>query len=168
MEERPKNRKVTFESEVLSKTVPPGEKVVADPGHGVGYISVQSAHIGYKARLWRIVTVDDKEESREIVNESSYAAVPRTAAVGTATADPNLAAAIQAAIASQSIDACRAVIATGAAPVPNADAIAAQQAQQAAQQAAEAAAAIAAQQQAQAAADAAAQQQAAQADAAPQ
>lgn len=168
VEERPKNRKVTFESEVLSKTVPPGEKVVADPGHGVGYISVQSAHIGYKARLWKIVTVDGKEESREIVNESSYAAVPRTAAVGTATADPNLAAAIQAAIASQSIDACRAVIATGAAPAPNADAIAAQQAQQAAQQAAEAAAAIAAQQQAQAAADAAAQQQVAQTDAAPQ
>ena len=154
--------------EAYAKTETPGEKVVADPGHGVGYISVQSAHIGYKARLWKIVTVDGKEESREIVNESSYAAVPRTAAVGTATADPNLAAAIQAAIASQSIDACRAVIATGAAPVPNADAIAAQQAQQAAQQAAEAAAAIAAQQQAQAAADAAAQQQAAQTDAAPQ
>ena len=166
VETRPKNRKVTYESEVLSRTVPQGEKVVADSGHGVGYISVQSAHVGYKARLWKVVTVDGKEESREIVNESSYAAVPRTAAVGTATSDPNLSAAINAAIASQSIDACRAVIAGGASPaVPDANAIAAQQA---AQQAAEAAAALAAQQAAeaaaaQAAADAAAaQQQAAQ------
>ncbi len=146
VETRPKNRKVTYESEVLSRTVPEGEKVVADSSHGVGYISVQSAHVGYKARLWKVVTVDDKEESREIVNESSYAAVPRTAAVGTATADPNLLAAINAAIASQSIDACRAVIAGGAPPVvPDANAIAAKQA-------AEAAAAIAAQQAAQQAA----------------
>lgn len=152
VETRPKNRKVTYESEVLSRTVPQGEKVVADSGHGVGYISVQSAHVGYKARLWKVVTVDGKEESREIVNESSYAAVPRTAAVGTATADPNLSAAINAAIASQSIDACRAVIAGGAAaaaPTPDANAIAAQQA---AQQAAEAAAALEAQQAAEAAA----------------
>lgn len=167
VETRPSNRKVTYESEVLSRTVPQGEKVVADSSHGVGYISVQSAHVGYTARLWKVVTVDGKEESREIVNESSYAAVPRTAAVGTGTADPNLSAAIHAAIASQSVDACRAVIAGKPAPgvvTPQVDpqSQAARQAQEAAdaleaiaaQQAAEAAAA-------QAAADAAAAQAAA-------
>ncbi|MCR5654118.1 MAG: VanW family protein [Lachnospiraceae bacterium] len=150
VETRPSNRTVSFESETLEKTVPEGEKVVGDSSKPVGYVSVQSAHVGYKAQLWKIVKVDGVEESREVINSSVYNPVPKTAAVGTATADPAVAAAIGAAIATQSIDMVRASLAGGAPATP--------QAQTAAQAAAEQAA-VQAQQQAiadQAAADAAA------------
>lgn len=148
-ETRPDNREVTYESVVISRTVPEGERVVPDGGQPAGFIDVQSAHIGYVAELWKIVKVDGVEESREQVNSSRYTATPRTAAVGTATANPLAAQAINAAIATGSIDQCRATAAAINAGSYNdaaAAAIAAQQAaiaaqQQAAQQAAEQAAA---------------------------
>lgn len=108
VEDRPANREVFYESEIVEKTVPPTERIIptTDP---VGYVDVQSVHIGYKARLWKIVKEDGVEVSREQVNSSSYAAVPRTATVGTATADPALAGQIQGAIATGSIDQVKAV-----------------------------------------------------------
>lgn len=133
-ETRPKDRKVTYESKVISKTDAPGEKIVADGSLPAGSVSVQSAHTGYVAELWKVVTVDGVEESRTQVNKSTYAAVPRTAAVGTATANPAAAAAINAAIATGSIDQCRATAAAINAGTYNdpaaAAALAAQQAQQ--------------------------------------
>lgn len=115
VETRPENREVSFESEVLSTIPAEGEKVVGDSSKPVGYINVQSAHTGYVAQLWKIVTVDGVEESREVINKSTYKAVPRTAAVGTATSDPNVSNAIQAAIATQSISYVQAVL-SGATP----------------------------------------------------
>lgn len=103
VEDRPANRTVSYVSEVLEKNVPPTEKIIPT-GDPVGYVNVQSVHIGYKARLWKVVTENGVEVSREQVNSSYYAAVPRTATVGTATADPAAAAQIQAAIATGSID----------------------------------------------------------------
>lgn len=158
-ETRPAGRKVSYESKVISRTDPTGEKVVADGSLPAGSVSVQSAHTGYVAELWKVVTVDGVEESRTQVNKSTYAAVPRTASVGTATANPAAAAAINAAIATGSIDQCRATAAAINAGTYNdpaaAAALAAQQAQQEAiRQQQEA---IAAQQAA--AAEAAAQQQ---------
>lgn len=108
VEDRPANREVTYISEVLEKNVPPAERIIPT-GDPVGYVSVQSVHIGYKARLWKVVKENGVEISREQVNSSSYAAVPRTATVGTATADPIAAAQIQEAIASGSIDQVKAV-----------------------------------------------------------
>lgn len=151
-ETRPENREVSYESVVISRNVPEGERVVADASHPAGFIDVQSAHVGYVAELWKIVKVDGVEESREQINGSRYTATPRTAAVGTATANPLAAQAINAAIATGSIDQCRATAAAINAGTYNDPAAAALAAQQAAQQAA-----IAAQQ---AAAQAAAQQQA--------
>ena len=88
---------------------------------------------GY-AELWKVVTVDGEEESRTQVNKSTYVATPRTATVGTATANPAAAAAINAAIATGSIDQCRATAAAINAGTYNdpaqAAALAAQQAQQ--------------------------------------
>lgn len=148
VEERPADREVIYESETLSTTVPEGDKIIADGGKPAGFISVQSAHTGYTAQLWKIVKVGGVEESREVINKSTYAAVPRTATVGTASADPNVTAAINAAIASGSIDQVKAALA--APQDPNAAAAAAAQAAQqaaiAAQQAAAEAAAQAAQQ----------------------
>ena len=65
---------------------------------------VQSAHIGYKARLWKITYEDGVEVSREIFNTSNYKMVPRTAVVGIGTGDPGRQAAILEAINSGSID----------------------------------------------------------------
>lgn len=97
-ETRPKNRVVTYESEIVSRQNP-GIQFVAT-GHPVGYIGVaQSAHVGYVARLWKVVTVNGVEESREIFNKSTYRASPKIVNVGTATEDANVAATIGAAIA---------------------------------------------------------------------
>lgn len=129
VETRSPNRKVEFVPEILETNVPPTETIVqtADP---VGVINVQSVHIGYKARLWKIVTENGVEVSREQVNNSSYKAVPRLATVGTATADPEVAAQLQAVIATGSIDQVKAYVGAYAA----AQAAAAQAAQEAAQQ----------------------------------
>ncbi len=108
-ETRPENRKVDFESRVL-ETIPAGpDNIIASGQYPVGYCSVQSAHIGYKAELIKIVTVDGVEESREVFNKSNYKMVPRTAVVGVATDNPDAAAQIQAAIATGSIDQVKAM-----------------------------------------------------------
>ena len=59
----------------------------------------QGAHVGYVARLWKVVTVDGVEESREVFNKSTYRSSPKIVNVGTATPDANVAATIGAAIA---------------------------------------------------------------------
>ncbi len=110
IEERPSNRKVTFESEKLSETVPEGDKIIADPGAPIGSITTQSAHTGYTGKLWKIVTVDGKETERTEVNRSTYQPTPRTATVGTASDNPAAQAMIQTAIASGSIDQVKATI----------------------------------------------------------
>lgn len=159
VETRPANRVVSYESKVITTTPAVGEKVVADPSKPAGYIDVQSAHTGYVAELWKTVTVDGVEESTELVNKSTYKAVPRTAAVGTASPDPNVTNLINAAIATQSIGYVQSVLTGTATQSPDQllqqqaiaqqQAMQAQQAQQAAEAAAAAAAAAAAQQPAQ-------------------
>ena len=95
---RPSNRVVTYESEVVSEQ-DPGTQYVAT-GDPAGYMkTAQDKHIGYVARLWKVVTVDGVEESREIFNKSTYKASPKIVNVGTASADPNVSAVIGAALA---------------------------------------------------------------------
>lgn len=108
IETRDPGRTVRYESEVLSTTQPDHEEITATSSQGVGYIDVQSAHIGYKAQLWKIVEENGTEVSREVINSSSYAVSPRTAVVGVNTDNPVYAARIQAAVASGSIDVCKA------------------------------------------------------------
>ena len=129
VETRDSNRKVTYESVVLEKLVPDTEVIYTNESLPVGYCSVQSAHIGYKAQLWKVVTVDDVEVSREQVNSSTYNKAPRSATVGVATADPAAYNTIMAAVATNSIDQVKAVAgayqATAAAACPAACAAAA-------------------------------------------
>lgn len=108
-ETRPSNRTVEYESEVLEKQEPMEENIIPSAEYPVGYCSVQSAHVGYKAQLVKVVKVDGAEESREVINSSTYKMVPRTAVVGIATADPDASAKIQEAIATGSIDYVKAV-----------------------------------------------------------
>lgn len=142
VETRASNRVVTYESVVLETDVPDTEAIYTDASLPLGYCSVQSAHIGYKAQLWKVVTVDGVEVSREQVNSSSYNKAPRSATVGIATEDPAAYNTIMAAVATNSIDQVKAV---AAAYQATSDAVAAQAALDAAA--------------AQAAADAAAQAQ---------
>lgn len=109
VETRDSNRKVTYESEVLETIAPGAEVINQDSSQPIGSVTVQSAHTGYKARLWKVVTVDGEEVSREQVNSSSYKMTPRTATVGTSTSDANAYNELQAAIATGSIDHVRSV-----------------------------------------------------------
>lgn len=115
VETRQSNRQVSYESEVISKTYPDSEVIYTDASLPVGSISVQSAHIGYRANLWKVVTENGVEVSREQINSSSYQVTPRTATVGIATADPNAYNEIMAAIATNNIDHVKNVVAALAA-----------------------------------------------------
>ncbi|HKM35209.1 MAG TPA: VanW family protein [Lachnospiraceae bacterium] len=111
VETRPEGRTVEYVSEVLEVMNPTGEAIYTDASQPIGYVSVTGAHIGYKARLWKVVKENGTEVSREIVNTSSYKMVPKSAVVGIATADPNAYNEIMAAIGTNSIDHVRNVAA---------------------------------------------------------
>lgn len=116
-ETRDSGRQVRYESEVLEVINPPADMIYQDPNQPIGYIVKDGgAHIGYKARLWKVVTENGQEVSREQINSSSYKMVPRSATVGTATADPNAYNEIMAAIGTGSIDHVQNVIAILTAP----------------------------------------------------
>lgn len=104
MEERKPEHEVSYESEVLKVTHPESEIIVQDSSQPIGFVRVESAHIGYTAQLWKVVRENGEEISREVINKSSYKVSPRSATVGTATDNPVYANRIQAAIATGSID----------------------------------------------------------------
>lgn len=110
-ETRDAGRQVRYESEVLEVINPPADTLYADPGQPIGYVVQSSAHIGYKARLWKIVTQGGTEVERTQVNSSSYKMVPRSATIGTATADPVAYEEIMAAIGTSNLDHVKNVIA---------------------------------------------------------
>ena len=89
---------------MLETITPPADQIYADAGQPIGYIVTESAHIGYKARLWKITMENGVEVSREQVNSSTYKMVPRSATVGTATSDPQAYEEIMAAISTANID----------------------------------------------------------------
>ena len=72
-ETRPANRKVEYISETLSKTDPGAPQQKVDRSLMPGQTKkVQSAHIGYKSRLWKVVTVDGVEKERTILHTDTY------------------------------------------------------------------------------------------------
>lgn len=110
-ETRSADRKVRYESEILEVINPPADTIYVAANQPIGYIVTESAHIGYKAKLWKIVTENGVEVSREQVNSSSYKMTPRSATVGTATEDPNAYNEIMAAIGTANVDHIKNVIA---------------------------------------------------------
>ncbi|WP_022764827.1 VanW family protein [Butyrivibrio sp. XPD2006] len=108
VETRPSGRKVSYESEVLETTPASADEFVTDPSQGVGYVGTQSAHLGYKAQLWKIVT-ENGETSREVVNSSTYKMVPKIVTVGTAGADEAALSQLQTAIATRDVGTVKAV-----------------------------------------------------------
>lgn len=130
VETRDSNREVIYESEVVERIEPDAEVIYVDESMPVGFCSVQSAHVGYKAKLWKIVKENGVEVSREQVNSSSYMKAPRSATVGVATEDPNAYNAIMAAVATNSVDQVKAVAGSFRAAAEAAAAQAAAQEQQ--------------------------------------
>ena len=114
-ENRASNREDRYESKVLEVNHPT-DIIYADATKPLGYIVADSAHIGYRAQLWKVVLEDGKEVSRTQVNSSSYKMVPRSATVGTATEDPQKYEEIMAAIGTSNVDHVRNVITILTAP----------------------------------------------------
>lgn len=103
-ETRDPDRTVEFESETTD-TIKSKTKLVADSSLPVGTITKTdgSVHDGLKARLWKIVKVNGKEESRTVFNNSSYAAGDAVYSVGTKSDSAEATAAMQTAIAGQDL-----------------------------------------------------------------
>ncbi len=77
------NRIVSFETKILEE-ISPGEPVVEyDETKPKDYICVtQSAYTGYKAEVYRIVTINHKEVERVKINYSEYEPSPQYMIVG--------------------------------------------------------------------------------------
>lgn len=89
-ETRPENREISFESEIISKIEPGPEVVTEDPSLPAGYRTVtQSAHVGYRAKLWKIIKVDGTETERIELNSSAYNPSPQYVTVGKQSATPS-------------------------------------------------------------------------------
>lgn len=101
-ETRDPNRKVSFESETLETTEPgnPSFTAVNEP---IGLTLVQGAHPGIKAQLWKVVTVNGQEVSREVFNKSTYKASIAYYNVGVSSSNPEATAAVKAAIATNDL-----------------------------------------------------------------
>ena len=110
-EYRSPEHEVKYVSEVLETIRPQSDVIYPDAGQPIGYITVASAHIGYKARLWKVVYENGVEISRDQVNSSNYKMSPRQATVGVASADPAATEEMMAAIGTNSIDHVKNVIA---------------------------------------------------------
>ncbi len=91
-ETRSPERTISFEPETI-ETIQPGESVIEeDPTKDASYREVtQTAHIGYKAKLWKIIYENGVEVERVEVNTSNYNAVPEYVTVGkqTSTTSPS-------------------------------------------------------------------------------
>lgn len=117
-ETRPSNRVVTFESEIISESEPKVDYTLSGD-FDAGYWKVmQSEHRGMDARLWKIVTVDGVEESREIFNNSSYREGPKEVTIGTKGGSDEWLKSLKAAIKDGSDEeTVKAIVASATAPV---------------------------------------------------
>lgn len=83
-EERDSNRKIKFRSKQLATYYPGADIATKDPTMAEGRTVVtQSAHIGYKAELWKDIYIDGKKVDSILMNTSVYQASPRRVIIGT-------------------------------------------------------------------------------------
>lgn len=110
-ETRPSNRRIEFVSEVTSQTDPEKE-FVAVGNQPIGYVETTTKpHIGYTARLWKVVYENGVEVSREIFNNSKYNPSKAVISVGISTGSAEAQAAVSAAVATQDEGAIMAAVA---------------------------------------------------------
>ena len=117
-ETRDPNRTIDFVSEETSKT-DPGITFKYDSTKPAGTMTKeQGPHTGYTARLWKVVSVNGQEQSRNVFNNSTYKPGNTIFAIGSAGLAPDAKARIDAAIATNDEGAVRAAIAGAPAPAP--------------------------------------------------
>ena len=111
-EYRDSNRTVSYESVTLS-TEEATTTIKTSSAYSVGVINrTQSAHQGCSAELYKVVTVNGKEESRERINTSHYAKSDGLIEVGTAGASSAVASALAQAAATNDLSKVKAVLAS--------------------------------------------------------
>ena len=118
-ETRPAERKLAYEN-TIDERYDIVNKFTEDPALPVGTIKkVTTGQTGYKAKLWKVVTVNGVEQSRTIQNRSNYKMSDGSYSVGTASADPAQTQSMQAAIATgdQNTILTTAASITGTAPI---------------------------------------------------
>ena len=122
VEQRPADRKVSYVSETVSVNDPDTEFTLSS-SHALGsFIQTRSEHIGYVAKLWKVVTVNGVETERKQVNRSSYQASCRKVTIGTKGATAEQIAAIQAALATKDDNYIKSVVTALANPTQTPDA----------------------------------------------
>lgn len=100
-ETRSPGRTLTFYSETTESKDTEGKRCVATENY-IGYYGIQSyAHPEINAQLWKVVTENGEEVSRDVVNYSQYVAAPETYAVGVLSDDPSQTERMNSAILSQ-------------------------------------------------------------------
>ena len=98
VEEREAGRTVSYVSETISVDDPSTEFTLSNE-HSLGsFEETRSKHLGYVAKLWKVVTVDGVEKERTQVNKSTYKASCRKVTVGIAGATEEQIATIKKAI----------------------------------------------------------------------
>jgi len=110
VETRDSSRKVSYVSEVVTENDPPTEFTLSE-AHPVGsFIQTRSKHIGYVAKLWKVVTVNGVEQEKTQVNKSTYKASCRKVTIGTGGATAEQLAAINEALATQDDNIIKSVV----------------------------------------------------------
>ncbi len=109
-EYRPSGRSVEYESETL-ETIEPENTAYVAVEESIGTMYTESeGTAGHTAQLWKIVTENGEETSREAVNYSYYLATDRVVAVGTASDDAEETAQMEAAVNTQDEETITAVM----------------------------------------------------------
>ena len=82
VETRDANREVSYESETI-ETKDPDTEFTLSSSHKLGtFTQTRSEHVGYVAKLWKIVKVNGKEVEKTQVNRSTYNASCRKVTIG--------------------------------------------------------------------------------------
>lgn len=111
-EYRDSNREVSYESVTVS-TEEATTTIKTSSAYSVGVLNrTQAAHQGCSAELYKVVTVNGKEESRERINTSHYAKSDGLIEVGTAGASSAVASALAEAAATNDLSKVKAVLAS--------------------------------------------------------
>lgn len=109
VETRDPNREISFESETIStREAKPTFQFTESPLGSIS--STQSAHLGMVARLWKVVKVNGKVESRKQFNASNYNPSGRVITVGLGGATASQVSKIKAAAASGNEASVRAAV----------------------------------------------------------
>lgn len=109
-ETRDENREVSFESKVISTTKPTTKFVATSDAIGT-VTQTQTAHVGKKAELFKIVKVNGKVQSKTVFNHTTYKMSPNIYSVGTKSSNKKAVAAIKKAIATKDLSKIKAAAA---------------------------------------------------------